>query len=273
MARLRPLLGLAAALALALPAGAELYRWTDAEGRVHYAQELRRVPPEHRAEAEPARGSVQRYAAPEGAALPERTRAGGPHRVPFERHGNVMLVEVRLNGRVTAPFYVDTGASDVAIPAALVERLGIAIGPRTPRRVYETAGGRVSKPVVTLDAVELGGARVEGVRASVSRSMEVGLLGGTFFNHFEMAIDPAEQVLTLRRSDGVRGGYTEAQWRSAFDRLRSDLERLERHLDSGREIRGPRRDELEARRDELREALERLEIEARRAGVPQRWRE
>jgi hypothetical protein len=43
---------LAAAILLASPVRADLYRWKDAEGVAHYAEELERIPPEHRASAE-----------------------------------------------------------------------------------------------------------------------------------------------------------------------------------------------------------------------------
>lgn len=280
MPRSLPALGLVVVLALLGPArraGAELYRWTDAEGRIHYTQDLQSVPAGKRAEARRSRqggeaGSLQRYSAPERPARAERARPGAAHRVTFERRGNMMVVEVRLNDRLSAPFYVDTGASDVLIPAALADRLGIGVGPRTPRRVYRTANGPVSKPVVTLDAVELGSARVEDVEAAVSGTMRVGLLGGAFFNHFEVGIDPAEQVLTLQRSEGMRGGRAEAEWRRTFERLRGGLERLGRRLEAGRRLPEPRRAALEERREELRAELERLRRAADRADVPHRWR-
>jgi hypothetical protein len=43
---------LASAVGFALPAEAELYRWTDAQGREHFAMDLHEVPPEHRAAAQ-----------------------------------------------------------------------------------------------------------------------------------------------------------------------------------------------------------------------------
>ena len=51
---MRTALGLGFALLLALPSwsSAEIYRWTDAEGRVHFTQDLSQVPPDHRAQAE-----------------------------------------------------------------------------------------------------------------------------------------------------------------------------------------------------------------------------
>lgn len=41
-------------LLLSAPVGAEFYRWRDAAGREHFAQDLSRVPPEHRAAAKAA---------------------------------------------------------------------------------------------------------------------------------------------------------------------------------------------------------------------------
>ena len=45
----------AAALAICLvatPAAAQLYRWTDGEGTVHYTADLDAIPPAHRAAAQ-----------------------------------------------------------------------------------------------------------------------------------------------------------------------------------------------------------------------------
>ena len=120
-----------------------------------------------------------------------------------------MVVDVTLNDRVSAPFVVDTGASDVSIPAELANQLGIRIGPETPYRRYTTANGIIAKPVVMLDSVQAGEARLEQVRASVSSSMEVGLLGGAFFNNFTFQIDPASNLIAVTRNDRVRAGRSD----------------------------------------------------------------
>ena len=43
---------MAAVCLLALPASAEIYRWTDADDLEHFTMDLHQVPPKHRAEAE-----------------------------------------------------------------------------------------------------------------------------------------------------------------------------------------------------------------------------
>ena len=65
-----------------------------------------------------------------------------------------------LNGR-PVDFLVDTGASSVAIPAALARRLGLVAEGQV---VSSTAGGRVTGEVMRADLVLDGGVRVERLR-------------------------------------------------------------------------------------------------------------
>ena len=91
----------------------------------------------------------------------------------------------------------------------------------------------IRQPVVQLDAVEVGEARVENVRGSISESLPVGLLGTSFFNHFTLQIDPAARMLTLVENANMRGGASEAQWSERFRALRERQARLESHLEDG----------------------------------------
>jgi clan AA aspartic protease (TIGR02281 family) len=273
-------------LLLALPSwsSAEIYRWTDAEGRVHFTQDLSQVPPAHRARAQqsataPRADRLQTYStstANAGASVSRHTRSprsGELLRIPFEKRGGVMVVNVTLNDRVSAPFLVDTGASDVSIPAELAGRLGIQVGPETPYRRYTTANGIVANPIITLDSVQAGEARLEQVQASINSTMEVGLLGGAFFNNFTFQVDPAASVIAVVLNDRVRAGRSEAQWRLEFQRVRGDLARLERYIDENYFARASRVAGLEEKRAELEGELRALEEEADRAEVPQAWRD
>lgn len=49
---MRSLAVLLALLLIGAPAGAEIYRWSDASGRVHFTQDLSQVPPSQRKQAE-----------------------------------------------------------------------------------------------------------------------------------------------------------------------------------------------------------------------------
>ncbi len=258
---------------------AQIYRWTDAAGREHFTQDLSQVPPRHReaaraAAARPsARDPLQTYSTP---TRPRPARGTGvrrgQHQIRFERHGTLMMVQVRLNDRVTAPFLADTGASGVSIPRSVAQQLGIRIDADTPTVMVGTANGTVVEPVVALDSVQVGTARVEGLRALVSSTMQVGLLGGAFFNNFVYQVDAAAGVMTLVPNDSVRGGFTRAQWQERFARVRGSIETIDARLDSGKDRRAGRIAALEESRRNLEGQLAELDAAADRAGVPQGWR-
>jgi len=272
-----------------------IYRWTDPTGAYHFTSELRDVPASQRSEsrdrAQAERPSrLQTYsrspAAGAGAGSPESTaavltrprrvrpaRSGQTMEIPFKRRDTLMVVEVMLNDQVRAPFLVDTGASGVSIPAAIVSRLGIRIDSDTPRLQVQTASGIVSEPVIQIDAIQVGPARVEGLDALVNSSMDIGLLGGSFFNNFVYEVDAAAQVMKLRANDRVRKGFSESHWRRRFTEVRLQLARLEAHAEGETARGGARRDELEQGLSSAQAALDSLEREANAASVPRTWRE
>ncbi|MBW2427012.1 MAG: TIGR02281 family clan AA aspartic protease [Deltaproteobacteria bacterium] len=274
-------------------AAAEIFRWRDAQGRLHFSEDLNQVPPQHRAAAAAAangQGSgreIQRYESAPAAPRPGRANRsrsasqqaeGGPvHRVRVQKTGSSMRANVRLNDRVVAPFILDTGASDVSIPEWVARELGLELdGART--RLYRTANGIVENAVVTLESVDLGGARVENVPASVSRSMSVGLLGLSFFNHFRYRIDPAAGVVTLRpnglaEEGRLRAGRSRAQWRNEFAQLHARREAIEAALGESGSHRARRREQLREALEEAERQLAILESEADDARVPMQWRD
>jgi clan AA aspartic protease (TIGR02281 family) len=266
------------ALALASGAAAELYRWTDANGTIHFTENLSRVPAEHR-DAVARSGStdipdrVQTYSSglPPSDAAPA-TRTGEAIRIPFERRGSLMWVHATVNDRKRVPFLIDTGASGVSLPAQVVADLGIPIHSGTPRVTVSTANGLVRVPMIDVGSVQLGEARVENLRATVNPTMDVGLLGGSFFNNFHYSVDAAAGVITLAPNDAVRGGAAADQWRDRFRSLRGSIDRLESYLGTRQVTRDRQRHELEATLASLKDDLQSLEIEANHARVPQGWR-
>ena len=274
---------------LGSPAPAEIYKWVDAQGRVHYTANLGEVPPGQRAAAEAAskqpRGHdrLQTFSAPARAASVMRPAASlqrsaaSTWRIRVERAGTSMRVQVRLNDEVTAPFIIDTGASDVVVPKRYVDELGIDLTRARDAR-YSTANGVITAKLITLDSVSLGGARVEQVPAAVSDSMGIGLLGLSYFNRFQYNIDPSQGLVTLTRngleeSGHIRGGRSESDWRSEYAQLRQRMRALERrqHVIPSSHSRTHR--ELEEQMEELERQYRALESEADDARVPFAWRE
>ncbi len=269
-------------------AQAEIYRWTDEQGRVHFTEDLNQVPPSKRpgakreASAAPGANRVSRYspslpAPPRTSRPPASSSAGKVYRIAVQRAGTSMMVNARLNNSVTATFLIDTGASDVLIPQAVADQLGLQVGPETRTKRYSTANGLVEHAVVMLRTVNLGGAEVTNVPASISPHMNVGLLGLSFFNHFTYNVDAAQGVVTLvpntlDETGGIRGGRSEAQWRAEYKNIhyrrvavQNEQERTPPH--HSREHR-----RLEALLEGLDRQEELLEGEADQARVPMVWR-
>ena len=278
---MRPVLILLAIGFCAVAGHADIYRWTDGQGQVHFTQDLSRVPAAERPAAARAAGAqapsrVQTYSSPRSDASSRgaRYRSGrGTVHIRYEQRQGAMLVMVRLNDRVTAPFVVDTGASDVTIPASIARQAGILVGPDTPTALYQTANGVVNQPIVSLDSIQVGEARLEDVRGSISESMQVGLLGGTFFNNFTFQVDPGAQLISMRLNERVRGGVSEAEWRRRFAGLLGKIEALEAYIADNHFFRESRRQDLQQRLAALEGSLEQLETAAERAQVPQGWRD
>ncbi len=278
---------------LADAGSAEIYKWKDGQGRLHFAQDLSLVPPQYRRQAKSGAltsGSgpqIQRYKSPPAAVAPTHrssaTRSardgsgtGKVYRIKVPKTGLSMQVMVRLNDSFDAPFIIDTGASDVSLPKWVAEKLGLDLeGSRT--HFYRTANGTIQKQVVILDSVSLGGARVENVPASVSTTMSVGLLGLSYFNHFRYRVDPVAGVVTLEdnglvESGGIRGGRSESQWINEFRILAGRRDAVERALKEASSGRSRRKAELRAAIEEVDRQIEVLEDEADEAHVPMRWR-
>jgi aspartyl protease family protein len=285
---------LVAVLAL-LPAGAgaEIYRWTDASGRIHFTEDLSRVPAQHRADAAgraraPEASRVQTFAGPEPEApAPPAAYSGSAgaaaeglpvYRIRVQRAGPSMLVVARVNGSVEVPFLLDTGATDVLLPRSFAEKLGLEVGPETRTKRYATANGMVEHPVVMLDSVDLAGAVARDVPASIGPEMHFGLLGLSYFNRFNYHIDAAAGLVTLvpnglEAAGQIRGGRSEAQWRSEFHGLRDRIARLEGDVARTPESHGREQRRLDEERAGLARQLALLDGEADRGRVPAAWRQ
>ena len=88
-----------------------------------------------------------------------------------------------VNGR-SVEFMLDTGASDIAIPAQLAQELGLQRGAPVQ---YRTANGVVTAWRTTIDSVSIGPMVIRNVPASINpgmNDMEI-LLGMSVLKHVE----------------------------------------------------------------------------------------
>ena len=101
----------------------------------------------------------------------------------------------RING-ATVQFLVDTGATEVSVPAGVARGLGLAKG---LAQSVQTANGVIATYSTRLDRVELGTIQLRDVRAHINphmRSDEV-LLGMSFLRNLELV--QRGRSLTLRQ--------------------------------------------------------------------------
>lgn len=94
------------------------------------------------------------------------------------------LVPGKING-APAEFMVDTGATDIAIPAAVARRLGINGGAPV---VSHTANGTTTGHATRLDSVAIGGIVLRQVQATILENFEGPelLLGMSFLKRLDM---------------------------------------------------------------------------------------
>ena len=106
--------------------------------------------------------------------------------------------QAQVDGR-SLRVLVDTGASAVALTAADAQRLGFDPARLRYDRNIAAASGRVRAAPVTLDHVEVAGARVEHVAALVvERGLPASLLGMSYLGRLS-GFSADREGLTLRR--------------------------------------------------------------------------
>ena len=125
------------------------------------------------------------------------TGAGDAIELERNRYGHY-LASGKINGE-PVEFLLDTGATDVSIPAHLADRLRLIPGPRIP--VY-TANGTIEVRLTELERVELGPIVLSDIAANINPHMaedEV-LLGMSFLKRLEFT--QRGDILTLRLYTG-----------------------------------------------------------------------
>ncbi len=159
---------------------AEYYRWIDQNGVVHFTDNLHNIP-------EKQRPTANRIQTKENPRSPESEKPAvvGKASVPIEKHGQVVVIEATLNGKTSAKFVVDTGAS------------------YTMTMPFQTANGLIQAPLTNLDSVAVGGMEIKNLTAAVHDAVPdpnvSGLLGLNFLSNFRMDIDTQKGVLHLEK--------------------------------------------------------------------------
>jgi hypothetical protein len=215
------------------PAEAEFYRYTDADGRVHFVDDVSKIP-------EGAQGGLKTYrerydhlpaaqqqqiqqrqekvdeakerknrerliqileiSRKEREAYLAKKRPAGDE-TPFKLKNNQVLVPVTLGyGRtaVETVLLLDTGASMTALHSRVTDRLNLRGLRKAKARI---AGGReIDTHLARLDYIQVGPHRIEGFNAVIldfegAAADHNGLLGMDFLGRFPHGIDMARRVI------------------------------------------------------------------------------
>ncbi len=107
-------------------------------------------------------------------------------------------VKADVNRR-PARFLVDTGASYVALRDSDAREAGIYTSWTDYTYPVHTANGETKAAFVTIDEIEIGGLRVEGVRAFILQDdqLNINLLGMSFLSRLE-SVEARKGELVLR---------------------------------------------------------------------------
>jgi clan AA aspartic protease (TIGR02281 family) len=126
-------------------------------------------------------------------------------RIPLVKMSGGLIAPVVINNALKLNFIVDSGASDVSIPADVFERLvranTVTQSDITGNRNYKNADGEVfqSKTFV-IRSLKIGNIEAPRVQAKVSPSNAPPLLGQSFLKRFKSwSIDNSTQELILER--------------------------------------------------------------------------
>ena len=183
-------------ITLLLPNGAaaQMYRWVDERGSVHYSEGIDSVPERYRSGAV-ALPYQKLPSAPETKAPEE---SPGVTRIPFTP-GTPILVQAKINGAGPLTLLLDTGADRTVVAPLPLWRLGISTR-NAPRGEITGVTGATAAEMVRVNSVEVGAARV-GPLTIVAHDTDFknadGLLGRDFLDQFTVTIDGRAGIVTL----------------------------------------------------------------------------
>ncbi|HEX3396371.1 MAG TPA: retroviral-like aspartic protease family protein [Steroidobacteraceae bacterium] len=131
--------------------------------------------------------------------------SSGETRIPLLKMSGGLIAPVIINHALKLNFIVDSGASDVSIPAevfsSLVRANTVTRADITGTRPYKNADGEVfQSQTFIIRSLKLGNIEAPNVQAKVSSSNAPPLLGQSFLKRFKSwSIDNSTQELILQR--------------------------------------------------------------------------
>ncbi len=265
-------------------AQAGMYSWKDGNGKTHFTDGLHKIPQKYRKNdqgfkkyrsARPPSSPLPLFKKPVRSSYSPSGLRGREYVIPLipTPSGNFM-VEVNFNNRVKALLMVDTGASLVTISDKLAKKLGYRTNSKSAQIPFSTAGGMVWMPMIALDTVALGEAKVDLVEASVNSHMGDmdGLLGMSFLGDYRMEMDAARSQMILRPlgdpGDQQWGGKSALWWKARYSGYSDKIKNFEWEAKRMEMASDPKAVNIKKMVAFYKDLHKKLDKSAARAGVP-----
>jgi len=271
-------LGVLVFLILASPSHSAIYKWKDEKGKTHFTDNLSKIPPQFRKKGELKNMKGEAVESSDFSKLSSAKKQGTTHVIKAKQApGDHYVVEVILNGSITANLMVDTGATMVVLSDRIGKRLGVHSNSNLPKIGMNTAGGKVEAPLFVLDSVKMGSAEVFNVETTTNPFMGEmdGLLGMSFLGEFKVEMDRQSGELTLKPlgapEDELWEGKNQTWWKKKYEAYADSLRSLYR---AARQVRRDKQKSAEIEKlivhyEKLHKGLE---VRANRANVPNTFR-
>jgi clan AA aspartic protease (TIGR02281 family) len=140
-----------------------------------------------------------------GLAVEGASDSPGVTRIPLVKMSGGLIAPVIINNAIKLNFIVDSGASDVSIPAEVFSNLiranTVTQRDITATRDYKNADGEVFRAkTFIIRSLKIGNIEAPNVQAKVSAANAPPLLGQSFLSRFKSwSIDNSSQELILQR--------------------------------------------------------------------------
>ena len=178
------------------PVAAQIYRWVDGQGDIHYSQGIESVPPELRESA-----VIIGHDRPSPPPEPSSASASDVERgaqIKFTP-GQPIMVTARVNDAGSAELMLDTGAARTVINPAVLAALGVSYASPQHGKLKGVIGD-ADVVAVRVESLEVSGVRY-GPLLVVSHDAGLGrgdgLLGRDFLDNFTLTIDNTAGIVTL----------------------------------------------------------------------------
>jgi predicted aspartyl protease len=249
----------------------EFYRWTDDKGAVHFTDNIYSIPEKYRGQVK-----KRQYVAPPQSSAPALEQESkqpqtGRVTVPFERQGNLVIVEGVVNGSIPVKFVLDTGAEITILPRSLGTQLGI--DPNSGVLItMRGMGGSADVPLVEVKSITVGAAEGTNIDVLLSDTpvKDTGLLGTDFLSDFKVDIKYGENQVVFEPRDRSYGGHTFDWWQKKFRMLNA----IKKKYEIARDAQGaPVNETLAKQILNVEQRILDLETRASQAGIPREFRQ